>query len=77
MSQVLVRGLAEDVIERLQRRADGNQRSLEGELREIICAASKQVDVESARRLMEEMQSRLAGRTHGDSAASIRADRDR
>jgi len=77
MGQVLIRGLDDEVLERLRRRADGNHRSLEGELREIISAASHQVNVETARSLMDEMRGRLAGRPHGDSALSIREDRDR
>ena len=77
MGQLLIRGLDEEVLERLRRRAEGNHRSLEGELREIVSAASHQVDVATARKLMEEMRERLAGRPHSDSALSIREDRDR
>jgi plasmid stability protein len=77
MSQVLIRGIDEDVLDRLRKRAIGNNRSLEGELREILYSASLQVDVETARNLMEEMRARLGGRVHSDSAVLIREDRDR
>jgi plasmid stability protein len=77
MGQILIRGLDEAVIERLRKRAESQHRSLEGELREILSAASHQVDAETARRLIDEMRARLAGRPHSESAALIREDRDR
>ena len=77
MSQVLIRGVDEDVLARLRKRAEGNNRSLEGELREILRAASSQVDVETARTLMKEMRARSAGSPQTDSAILIREDRDR
>jgi antitoxin FitA len=77
MSQVLIRGVDEETLERLRKRAGGNNRSLEGELREILYSASLQVDVQTARKMMEEMRGRLSGRVHSDSAELIREDRDR
>lgn len=77
MSQLLIRGLDEDMIERLRKRAEGNHRSLEGELRDILYSASQQVDVETARKMIDEMRARLEGRPHSDSSALIREDRDR
>jgi plasmid stability protein len=77
MGQVLIRGLEEEVLERLRRRADGNHRSLEGELREILMMASRQVSAAEGRRLAQEMRRSLEGREHGDSAELIREDRDR
>ncbi len=77
MSQVLIRGIEEDVLARLRKRAEGNNRSLEGELREILRASSLQVDAATARELMQEMRARLAGTSQTDSAALIREDRDR
>ena len=77
MGQVLIRGLEDDVLERLRRRAEGNHRSLEGELREILMTASRQVSVEEARELADRLRSRLEGRLHSDSTELIREDRDR
>jgi antitoxin FitA len=77
MGQVLIRGLDDSVIERLRRRADGHNRSLEGELREILNVASQQVDVETARKMIADLRARLANRPHSDSALLIREDRDR
>jgi plasmid stability protein len=73
MSQVLIREVDEETLERLRKRAGGNNRSLEGELREIldsaslqVYSASLQVDVQTARKRMEEMQARLSGRVHSE-----------
>jgi len=77
MGQVLISDLEEDVLERLRARAQGNHRSLESELREILLMASKQVSAAEARRLALEMRTRLAGREYGDSTELIREDRDR
>jgi plasmid stability protein len=77
MGQVLIRGLPDDVMDRLRRRAEGNNRSLEAELREILMQASRQVDIATARALAAEIRHRLEGREHSDSAVLIREDRDR
>ena len=77
MGQVLIRGLEDDVLERLRQRADGNHRSLEGELREILLAASMQVSVVEAKELAGRLRSRLEGRLHSDSTGLIREDRER
>ncbi len=76
MANALVRDLDDQVNERLKTRAAGNNRSLEAELREILVAASKQVSMTEARARAAEMQQRLMGRTHSDSAELIREDRD-
>ncbi len=77
MGQVLVRGLDEAVVERLKRRAEGHNRSLEAELRDVLEQASRQVDVATARGLADRIRLRLEGRPHADSAGMIREDRDR
>ena len=77
MGQLLIRGLDEGVIEKLRRRAEGNHRSLEGELRDILSMAARQVDVETARRIANESRRSLGGRYHSDSTDLIREDRDR
>ncbi|MGA2705205.1 MAG: hypothetical protein ABSH35_29465 [Isosphaeraceae bacterium] len=76
MANALVRGLDDQVYERLKARAVGNNRSLEAELREILVAASKQVSMAEARARAAEIRQRLSGRTHSDSAELIREDRD-
>jgi plasmid stability protein len=77
MGQNLIQGLDEAVIEKLRKRAEGNHRSFEEELREILSIASMQVDVRTARRLTADMRARLSDRTHSDSTDLIREDRDR
>ena len=64
MATALIRDLDDGVYERLKTRAAGNNRSLEGELREILVLASKQVDVATARAAAEAMRQRLEGRPH-------------
>lgn len=77
MGQLLVRGLDNAVIERLRKRAEGHQRSLEAEVRDILEQVSRQVDVASARRLAGRIRRKLEGRPHSDSAKLIREDRER
>jgi plasmid stability protein len=77
MGQVLVRGLDDAVIERLGQRAEIHHRSLEGELREILDQASRQVDVATSREVADRIRRRLEGRPHSDSGELIREDRDR
>jgi plasmid stability protein len=77
MGQVLVRGLDDAAIERLKSRAEAHHRSLEGELREILEQASREVDIVTARELADRIRRKLEGRPHSDSAELIREDRDR
>lgn len=79
MGQVIVRNLDDRVIEALKARAARQQRSLEAELRVILeCAATERViDVAEARARAERIGRSLEGRSHSDSAALIREDRDR
>ena len=77
MGQVLVRGLDDEVLDRLRKRAEGHNRSLEAELRDILEQASRQVDVATARDLADRVRRKLEGRPHTDSAELIRQDRDR
>ena len=59
--------IATDVPRKL---TDGDLRSSEGE-------AARQVDVATARKLVDEIRHRLGGREHSDSTDLIREDRDR
>jgi plasmid stability protein len=77
MGQLLVRGVDDDVIERLKSRAESHHRSLEAELRDILEQASRQVDVSVAADLADRIRRKLEGRPHSDSAELIREDRER
>jgi plasmid stability protein len=67
MATAVVRDLDDSVYERLKARAEGNNRSLEAELREILVLASKQVDMAAAKAAADAMRQRLEGRSHSDS----------
>jgi plasmid stability protein len=77
MGQLLVRGVDDEAIERLKRRAESHHRSLEAELRDILEQASRQVDVSLAADLADKIRRKLEGRVHSDSAELIREDRER
>ena len=79
MAQILVRNLDKSVVERLKKRAKENNRSLQAEVKTILeqTANSPQVDMETAREMIEEIRSRFKGRKFPDSAELIREDRDR
>ncbi len=82
MTDVLVRGVSEEVLERLKRRAAANNRSLQGELQEILVRSSREeprreVDaVELARKVREKIAARHGGPFETDSADLIREYRD-
>jgi plasmid stability protein len=76
MGQILVRNVADDVIERLKDRAARHGRSLEAELRtvlELAVAADRSKFIETADRIRKELE----GRWDGDSTRLIREDRNR
>jgi plasmid stability protein len=77
MGDLLIRALDDAVIDRLRRRAERHQCSLEDELREILTQASRQVDMATAREMADRIRHRLDGGFHSDSAELIREDRDR
>ena len=76
MAQILVRGLEQDVVDRLKDRASSHGRSLESEARLILESAACFTAVE-ARRVVNDWQRRLAGGNFGDSADLVREDRRR
>lgn len=76
MAQVVVRGLDDELVERLRRQAERNGRSLQAEIKMILQQAAR-VDVEAARELADRIRSRLGDRKFDDSAALIREDRER
>lgn len=76
MAQVLVRGLADDVLKKLKARAKRNGRSLEAELRRVM-EESAEEDPGSFWEEADRIRASLAGRTFSDSAELIREDRER
>lgn len=66
----------DDVVQRLRRRAERHHRSLQGELLAIIEDAVSTEQELTPAELLAEVR-RLGLRTPGDSAAIVRADRDR
>lgn len=76
MSQVLIRELDAETVQRLKERAGRNGRSLEAELRVILERAAGQ-DVQRAAALASDIRCRLAGRKHSDSATLVSEDRKR
>ena len=79
MAAINVRQLDEEVVRRLKRRAAGNNRSLEGEVRHILEGAV-QDDVSARRASFLALATRLQGETEGrpqtPSEILIRDDRD-
>jgi plasmid stability protein len=75
MSQVLVRDIDPQVLERLKRRAASRGRSLQGELKAILEQAA--APHEDALALAARIRRKLAGRNHSDSAELVARDRDR
>jgi len=79
MAQILVRDLDDAVVRKLKARARSYGRSLQSEVKAILthAASSPVVDMETARRLSEEIRRRSKGRSRVDSAALLRQERDR
>jgi plasmid stability protein len=75
MATAVVRDLDDSVYERLKARAQGNNRSLEAELREILVLASKQVNMAQAKAAADAMRQRLEGRSHSDSGDILAEER--
>lgn len=78
MGEILVRNLDDKVIERLERRAALNGRSLEQELRELLTAAAPEAPLSPAEKL--EISRRLRAESPHladfDVSAAIRCGRD-
>jgi plasmid stability protein len=77
MAQLLVRNLDPAVVNRLKRRAQGNRRSLQSEVKQILEMAAARLTMAEARMAANRIRRSLAGRRHSDSVALIREDRDR
>jgi plasmid stability protein len=76
MSQVLVRGLEPEVVEKLRTRAQQNGRSLEAELR-IILQRAAGGPISEPLAEVERVRAMFAGRRFSDSAELVREDRER
>ena len=66
MAQLLIRDIEPAVIKRLKRRAKQHHRSLQGELKSIVEAATV-LSMDEAHQLGEKWHKRLAGGTFSDS----------
>jgi plasmid stability protein len=79
MGQITVQDLDDSVIDALRARAARHRRTLEAELRVILerAADERVVDIAEARVRAERISRSLDGRTHSDSTALMRSDRDR
>jgi plasmid stability protein len=81
MSDVLVRDLPADALQRLKDRALKHGRSLQSELQRILLQASQQSEpeqmtFEEAVHFAAEMRKKLEGKIEGTTAELIREDRD-
>ena len=79
MPQILVRNLNKNIVERLKKRARRDGRSLQSEVKAILEQAANEpvMDMETARKLCEQIQRRFRGRKFPDTVELIREDRDR
>jgi len=71
-----IKNAPDEVVHRLRQRAERRHRSLQGELLAIIEEAARSEHELSPAELLAEVR-RLGLNTPGDSAAIVRADRDR
>jgi len=76
MSQILVRDINPDVVEKLKARARRNRRSLEAELRVIVAEAVEEPAVDRLAEV-ETIRALFAGRAFDDSAKLVCEDRQR
>tara|TARA_R110000868_G_scaffold37111_13_gene131593 strand:- start:7994 stop:8230 length:237 start_codon:yes stop_codon:yes gene_type:complete len=78
MPNVLIRNIDDETLDRLKSKAEKNNRSLQGELLEILKENAKP-NIEEARNMVHDLlvEYRTEGRTFSDSTDDIREDRDR
>jgi|GEM_PF-738211 len=79
MKDVLLRGLPEDVVERLKKRAEINNRSLQAELREILEREANKESIDTSINMVREIfyEYKVEGRTFSDSAETQSEERSR
>ncbi len=80
MTDVLIRGVPEEIVEALKRRARAHNRSLQGELRELLIQSATggaRIDGAAlARRVRERIEADRGALLEDDSADIIRDDRE-
>ena len=76
VANLLLRDLDDEVLQRLKAAAKAHRRSLQAEIHDTLAQASARSLAET-RRLSARWLKRLQGRTHADSVALIREDRNR
>ncbi len=78
MAQILIRGLAPDLVERWRARAKSRNRSLEAELRELLESSIGPTPERYAEalRFADRMQKKYAGKIKGNTYDLILEDRD-
>jgi plasmid stability protein len=77
MAQLLVRNLAQKVVDRLKKQAKAGGKSLQSEVKTILEDASNRVDRAAFFEGAQTIRRSLQGRKLSDSAALIREERDR
>ncbi len=77
MAQVLVRGLDKRILAALKKRAAGNRRSLQGELKSIMESAARRSTPRSVLAEIDRIRRSTRGKIDFDSTQLIREDRDR
>jgi antitoxin FitA len=77
MPDVLVRGLAPAVIERLKLHAKRNGRSLQTEVKDILERAARIPDRVEVQKAIKRVRAMVRGRRFSDSTVLIRQDRER
>ena len=75
MPNLLIRDLDDDVLRELKAAAKANGRSLQAEIHDVLRRANTR-NLAETRRLSAQWLRRLKSRSHSDSAALIRGDRD-
>ncbi len=78
MSQILVRNLDPQVVQRLKDRAKANGRSLQAEAKTVLegAAAGAPMSMEAARKAIERLRRRFKGRKFPESVTLVREDRE-
>lgn len=76
MAQLLIRDLEPEIIKRLKLRAKQHNRSLQGELKYIVEAATK-MSMKEVMQVSKKWKKRLANQSFTDSAVQLREDRNR
>jgi plasmid stability protein len=75
MPSLLIRDLDDDVLQGLKAAAKANGRSLQAEIHDLLRRANTR-NLAQTRRLSARWLRRLESRSHSDSTAQIREDRD-